>query len=315
MTLPDLNPLAGPWTEAYAWPELSQGVAPNAGQPDAHHARVRITSVGHPSQIPGPGSELRYVFNVSNLDPYPLDRATLIVSGSDGLRFESLSGWPLPGASSAPGPQDDRWFVDLGTLAPRASHFLTITARVKEDIAGTHAVTVTAAIEAGLAPGEPDLSTDTLSHAVDGRPPTVRFNLPDTGATLPSGPQTVTGSAFDPLGGGVASVQVRIHDGPWLPASGTRTWSTQIDVPATGQFTLDARAFDIYGYAARYDVPLLPVYQCVGLMHRDDPSRIRVAWWLPAGHTADGQVAWLRRYYPSLYRQLCAWMPDARMHA
>ena len=40
-----------------------------------------------------------------------------------------------------------------------------------------------------------------------------------------------------------------------------------------------------------YDVPLLPVYQCVGLMHRDDPSRIRVAWWLPAGHTADGQVA------------------------
>lgn len=46
-----------------------------------------------------------------------------------------------------------------------------------------------------------------------------------------------------------------------------------------------------------------------------DPARIRVAWWLPAGHTADGQVAWLRRYYPSLYRQLTAWMPDARMYA
>jgi hypothetical protein len=35
---------------------------------------------------------------------------------------------------------------------------------------------------------------------------------------------------------------------------------------------------------------------------------------LPGGHTADGQVAWLRRYYPSLHRQLCAWMPDARMY-
>lgn len=75
------------------------------------------------------------------------------------------------------------------------------------------------------------------------------------------------------------------------------------------------RGIDVYGYAARYDVELLPVYRCVGLMHRDDPSRIRVAWWLPAGHTQDGQVAWLRRYYPSLYRTLLSWMPDARMHA
>lgn len=75
------------------------------------------------------------------------------------------------------------------------------------------------------------------------------------------------------------------------------------------------RGIDVYGYAARYDVELLPVYRCVGLMHRDDPSRIRVDGWIPGGHTQDGQVAWLRRYYPSLYRTLLSWMPDARMHA
>lgn len=75
----------------------------------------------------------------------------------------------------------------------------------------------------------------------------------------------------------------------------------------------DFTGIDIYAYASRYDVPLLPVYQCVGLMHRRDPSRIRVAWWLPGGHTADGQVAWLRRYYPSLYALLCEWMPEASL--
>jgi 3'-phosphoadenosine 5'-phosphosulfate sulfotransferase (PAPS reductase)/FAD synthetase len=76
----------------------------------------------------------------------------------------------------------------------------------------------------------------------------------------------------------------------------------------------DFTGLDVYAYAARYDVSLLPVYQCVGLMHRRDPSRIRVDGWVPGGHTADGQVAWLRRYYPSLYRQLCEWMPDASMY-
>jgi hypothetical protein len=34
---------------------------------------------------------------------------------------------------------------------------------------------------------------------------------------------------------------------------------------------------------------------------------LRKSWWVPGAHT-DG-VAWLARYYPSLYRQLCAWLP------
>ncbi|MEZ4768657.1 MAG: Ig-like domain-containing protein [Caldilineales bacterium] len=114
-------------------------------------------------------------------------------------------------------------------------------------------MTVTAELRAGVAPGEPDLASDILSHAVDGRPPAVRIDLPQTGATLPSGPQTISGSASDHGGGGVASVEVRVDDGPWIAASGARTWSAQIDVPASGQFTLRARAFDVYGYAGEAD--------------------------------------------------------------
>ena len=182
--LPDLNPLGGPWSEAYSWPGLVQYLAPNAGQPDAHHARVTIALSDGGSQMPGPGSLLNYVFHVSNIDATPLDAATLVVSGSDGLRFESLSGWPPP----TDAPTDDRWFIDLGTLQPNASLNLTITAHVKQTIAGTDAVTVTAKVQAGVAPGEPALSTASLSHAVDGHPPTVRINLPDSGATLASRP-------------------------------------------------------------------------------------------------------------------------------
>ncbi|MCB9153463.1 MAG: hypothetical protein H6649_05330 [Caldilineae bacterium] len=253
--LPDVNPLGGPWTAAYSWPGLLQDIDPNAGQPDAHHARVTISSPDNLGQIPGPGSTLRYVFDVTNIDDSPLDAATLVASGSDGLRFESLAGWPPPGDA----PTDDRWFIDLGTLQPNARLTLTITARVKQDIVNTDAVTVTAEVRAGVAPGEPDLASDTLSHAVDGHPPTVRIDLPAAGAALPSGLQTVSGSASDLRGGGVASVEVRIDDGPWIPATGTRSWTAQIDVPASGSFTLRARAFDIYGYAGEADPRVVAV--------------------------------------------------------
>ncbi len=253
--LPDLNPLDGPWTTAYNWPGLVQELDPNAGQPDAHHTRVTIAMPTGDSQVAGPGSALDYVFNVRNIDDYPLDAATLIVSGSDGLRFESLSGWPPPGDT----PQDDRWFIDLGTLQPDASLFLTITARVKQTILNTDAVTVTAKVQAGVEPGEPALSTASLSHPVDGRPPTVSIDLPASGATLPSGAQTVAGTAHDSLGSGVASVEVRVDDGTWMPASGTRSWTSQINVPSSGQLTLSARAFDIYGLASDVDSVLVTV--------------------------------------------------------
>lgn len=75
----------------------------------------------------------------------------------------------------------------------------------------------------------------------------------------------------------------------------------------------DWRGIDVYAYLLSHGIEPLPVYRCLGLMHRDAPWLLRKSWWLPGGHTADGGVVWLRRYYPSLYRQLCAWMPDAQL--
>jgi 3'-phosphoadenosine 5'-phosphosulfate sulfotransferase (PAPS reductase)/FAD synthetase len=74
----------------------------------------------------------------------------------------------------------------------------------------------------------------------------------------------------------------------------------------------DWHSIDVYAYALKRGLDLLPVYQCVAFMHRKDPGTIRKSWWLPNGRgVSHGDVAWLRRYYPSLYRQLVEWMPDA----
>lgn len=89
--------------------------------------------------------------------------------------------------------------------------------------------------------------------------------------------------------------------------SGARQWRT---LPV-GKW----RGVDVYAYAQTHGIELLPVYRCVAFMHREEPDRIRKSWWLPGSHGAEGQIAWLRRYYPSLYRQLREWMPDAALQS
>jgi 3'-phosphoadenosine 5'-phosphosulfate sulfotransferase (PAPS reductase)/FAD synthetase len=75
----------------------------------------------------------------------------------------------------------------------------------------------------------------------------------------------------------------------------------------------DWRGIDVYAYLETRGIELLPVYRCVGLMDADEPWRVRKSWWLPGQHSARGKTMWLRHYYPTLYRQLCAWLPDARL--
>lgn len=76
---------------------------------------------------------------------------------------------------------------------------------------------------------------------------------------------------------------------------------------------IDWRGLDVYAYLDERGVDTLPVYKCCGWLpeHRADPSRIRKSWWIPGTHAAQGQAAWLRHYWPSLYAQFRAWFPDA----
>jgi 3'-phosphoadenosine 5'-phosphosulfate sulfotransferase (PAPS reductase)/FAD synthetase len=72
----------------------------------------------------------------------------------------------------------------------------------------------------------------------------------------------------------------------------------------------DWTGLDVYAYGAAHGLEFKPTYRCISFMHRDEPWRVREAWWIPESNTRRyGGVAWLRRYYPSLYRQLCTWLP------
>lgn len=76
---------------------------------------------------------------------------------------------------------------------------------------------------------------------------------------------------------------------------------------------VDWQGIDVYAYLVSQDIPILDVYRCVAFMHKDDPSRVRKSWWIPGSNTRYGGVSWLRHYWPSLYRQLVDWMPNARL--
>ncbi|HEX6940911.1 MAG TPA: phosphoadenosine phosphosulfate reductase family protein [Longimicrobiales bacterium] len=77
----------------------------------------------------------------------------------------------------------------------------------------------------------------------------------------------------------------------------------------------DWEGIDVYAYAITHGIELLPVYRCVGFMHAREPWRVRKSWWIPGGSSAMGGVAWLRRYWPTLYRQLREWIPLAQSYA
>lgn len=84
----------------------------------------------------------------------------------------------------------------------------------------------------------------------------------------------------------------------------------------TGQWVstplVDWDGLDVYAYAESRGIELLPLYRCISFAHRDEPWRVRKSWWLPGAASRHGGVAWLRRYWPSLYGRLCGWLPDAR---
>lgn len=74
----------------------------------------------------------------------------------------------------------------------------------------------------------------------------------------------------------------------------------------------DWSGHDVYAYLFANDIDPLHVYRCIWFNHAEEPWRVRKSWWIPGADSRWGGIAWLRRYYPSLFRQLTEWWPDAR---
>lgn len=74
---------------------------------------------------------------------------------------------------------------------------------------------------------------------------------------------------------------------------------------------------DVFTYLQANGVEPLPVYLCCGWLpeHKAKPWLIRKSWWIPGAHAKHGQVAWLSRYWPSLYAKLQTIAHDVRSYA
>jgi len=64
---------------------------------------------------------------------------------------------------------------------------------------------------------------------------------------------------------------------------------------------------DVLAYVHSREVPMLPLYRCIGYIHRDAPWTVRKSWWV-CGRSRT-HAAWLRHYYPSLHRLWRDFMP------
>lgn len=241
---PTNQSVLGPWASAYHWTNLAPTTVPNAGQPTGNHVSLNVATPRGAARVVGPGGASLWLLTIRNLDRVPVTDVTLDVGASPGLTLEAIQGAAGPAAAG-------RWTIPLGDLAPGARSPITVTARVAASVAAIDAVTVTAQVKANAPSGPVTLAQSQASLTVDNAPPVVKIALP-AGATMRSGPATVSGTASD--GSGIGFVEVRVGDGPWRqpPTSvgGIFTrlgWSIGIDAPSGGSFVVQARGHDIFG--------------------------------------------------------------------
>jgi len=84
----------------------------------------------------------------------------------------------------------------------------------------------------------------------------------------------------------------------------------------SGQWTIAPLTYwsglDVFAYLLSRDIDPLHVYRCIAFMHAREPWRLRKSWWIPGASSRHGGTAWLRHYYPTLFRRLLQWIPSER---
>ncbi|MFN8485853.1 MAG: hypothetical protein U0768_22660 [Anaerolineae bacterium] len=245
---PTNQSVLGPWTSAYRWTSITPTTAPNAGQPKGSHVTLSVRTPRASSRILGPNTAAPWELDLTNVDRVAVTDLMLEITASNGATLQSIQGLPSQ-------PPSSRWLIPLGALPPGPRAPITVTAGLGSNVAGIGAVSVTAAVKSPSPSGDVVLAQSGASRAVDSKPPQVTIALPRN-ATMRSGRQTVTGAARDQTGLGF--VEVRVNDGPWVvtpsEVGGIFTnlgWKIAIDVPASGEFVVQARGHDIFGQVSQ----------------------------------------------------------------
>ena len=250
---PTTNPLDGAWHEYYHWNTLCNilhGV--NANQPAWYSLYLLILSEVAPDAPQGPGVELTYNLELTNMEDVTSTITTLVLSATDALSFGAMDG----GTCDVCPPWGDEWLILVPPIPPGVTYNLTLTGLLAGDLSGLSEFTLSADLSLGLQ----SLSQVSITQQLDSLPPTLEVEY-GPNQTLCTGPQTIRGSACDQAspagaacaGGGVGLVQYSLDGGgTWLDAEGTNHWSAAVDVPSGGPtFDLWVQAIDVFGQATQ----------------------------------------------------------------
>ncbi|MBM4467808.1 MAG: hypothetical protein FJ014_20035, partial [Chloroflexi bacterium] len=238
---PTTNLLTNLCSESFVWTGLANITIPNEGQPLGADLLMSLGSLQAPQGAWCPGSPLEYVISLNNLEGLNVVGLALDVFATAGLAFESVVG---ADCDVCP-PLGDAWTLHVPSIETDASHNITITGVLSDDLSSLTTVDISATLKLS----DTILSHVNISHRVDNQPPTVDIAA-TPGQVIGTGLQTVAGTASDGTGSGVASVEYSVDGGnTWHQASGTMNWTANVDVP-TGISTLEllARAADTCGY-------------------------------------------------------------------
>lgn len=239
--------LADQWFAVYEWGTLEGVDVPSDEQPQGASVGMMLDSPQASQATWGPEDELAYVVDLTNLETHKVDSLQLAFIATTGLTYQTVSG-----ATCADCTTSDNWLLDVPLLPAGASQRITVTGRLAPAATLMHLQNVTTAVTLNW--DSTTLAQDTLSHLVDGRPPTVTVTMLP-GQAIGVGLQTIYGTAGDGDGVGVASVQCREPgSGAWQTANGTLAWSTAMTVPSAISWQLEVRAQDQHGQASE---PLL----------------------------------------------------------
>jgi uncharacterized repeat protein (TIGR01451 family) len=263
---PTSNLLDGPWTKSYHWDDLCSVVDINDGQPRADSVLMKLSSP-QSTNIPwGPGDNLEFVVDLTNREDHTVVGLTLAFGSTGGLSYQSVSGATC--ADCTPG---DSWVLNVPALASGVTHAIKLTGQLDADLSALSKVTTTSTL-GYLAD---TYAQATISHRVDGLPPTVKINLPPGSAIAP-GAQTISGIASDGRGIGLAGVQFRPESGSWQAANGLLLWIANVNIPDQSTWTLEARATDKHGLASDVQVVELIVDSTAPTLTMELPASLGV---------------------------------------